>query len=290
MGVIFVVLVGLWGRAGNTELLPMFNEKDVIYRYKYLPFNEGSLKTLTDGTIKFTCPLDLNDPFDCLPYYDTSNINQLAKLRPDLYKAAGDRKGLSPAKRIQGKSQWIAGIKQGMDSGEFAKNLIRHVGIVSLTRNPFSVPMWSHYADFHRGFVLEFRVPIRSKESINAVAFLVPLEVKYQANRPTVHVGTTPDDLVKKTVLTKSLDWEYECEERVIDQFRGSGIYQYSRNEILTSVIAGLRMSPDNFQMLQHIVNELAHSNIPNLKLYKVEEKHNEYKLIVNEHPRLSKN
>lgn len=46
----------------------MFKEEDVIYLYKYLPFNEGSLCVLTEGTVKFTSPLNFNDPFDCLPH------------------------------------------------------------------------------------------------------------------------------------------------------------------------------------------------------------------------------
>lgn len=39
-------------------------QQEFIYRYKYLPFNENSLKILTEGTIKFTDPETFNDPFD----------------------------------------------------------------------------------------------------------------------------------------------------------------------------------------------------------------------------------
>ena len=43
------------------------DSEEVFIEYKYLPFNEGSLKVITEGTVKFTCPLEFNDPFDCQP-------------------------------------------------------------------------------------------------------------------------------------------------------------------------------------------------------------------------------
>ena len=38
-------------------------EKDVVYRYKYAPFDAGALKMVTEGTIKFSDPRQFNDPF-----------------------------------------------------------------------------------------------------------------------------------------------------------------------------------------------------------------------------------
>jgi len=43
---------------------------ETIKRYKYLPFDIGSLKIITQGTIKFTKPSEFNDPFDCDPGHD----------------------------------------------------------------------------------------------------------------------------------------------------------------------------------------------------------------------------
>jgi hypothetical protein len=268
----------------------IFDEKHVIYRYKYLPFSEGSLKTLTDSTIKFTCPLEFNDPFDCLPHYDTTSIEQLPHMRPDLFKAAGDRRGLSPAKRIQEKGKFVARLRNRIDDGSFARDLLGGVGVVSLSKNALSIPMWSHYADFHRGLVLEFRIPrIRAREDVPlAIDRLVPFPVRYETDRPHLKAGIEhPRDLVDKVILTKSLDWEYEQEERVIDQVRGPGIYKYRRDEILCSVIAGLKMSEDDYLRLQSIVRG-QYSSIPNLMLYRARAKIGEYKLEISDHPRLA--
>lgn len=196
-----------------------FNEEHVIYRYKYLPFDEGSLKTLTEGTIKFTCPLEFNDPFDCFPYFDTAAIHHLPGMRPDLFKAACDRRNLSPAKRLQEKGAFVARLLKRIEDGSFATDLLKDVGIVSLSKDPLSILMWSHYAEFHRGFVLEFRIPImgRKKDLPLATDRLLPLPVQYKSERPYVAVGTElPIDLLEKIVLTKSLEWSYEAEERVL--------------------------------------------------------------------------
>lgn len=268
----------------------MFDEQHVIYRYKYLPFSEGSLKTLTEGTMKFTCPLEFNDPFDCMPHYDETSIQQIARTRPDLIKAFGDRRGLSPAKRIQEKGKFIASLRNRINDGSFARGLLSGVTVVSLSKNALNIPMWSHYADFHRGLVLEFRTPIRGtrKEFALARDRLVPLPVGYSRDRPHVRLGTEyPRDLLNKVVLTKSLDWRYEEEERVVDHERAPGIYKCRRDEILCSVIAGLKMTNENFLHLQSVIKELAEKNIPSLKLYKAEVETGEYGLKVEGHPRL---
>jgi hypothetical protein len=276
---------------GFSIMVATFNEEHVIYRYKYLPFSEGALKTLLDGTIKFTCPLDFNDPFDCLPYYDKYSIEQYARSRPDLLKAAGDLRGLSPSQRLQQKGQFVARLRNRVADGSFAADLLRRVGVVSLSRDALSILMWSHYADFHRGFVLEFRIPtMGTHEDLRlSTSRLLPFPVEYSAERPHIKIGTElPRDLVPKIVLTKSLDWEYEAEERVVDQERGAGIFTYSRDDILCSVIAGMRMPSRDYEHLESIVVVLAKGAIPHLKLFRASAKRDEYRLEVAEHPRLA--
>ena len=150
--------------------------------------------------------------------------------------------------------------------------------------------MWSHYADFHRGFVLEFRIPIIGHEKDVPLTNerLLPFPIKYMPDRPHIEIGTEiPDDLIDKLVLTKSLDWEYEEEERVVDHERGPGIHHYRRDEILCSIITGMEMKESDYKRLKSIVQKLNNSSMPELSLYKAREKLDEYKLVVENHPRL---
>ncbi len=269
----------------------MFDEEHVIYRYKYLPYSEGALKALTDSTIKFTSPLEFNDPFDCNPYYDASKVHLVPSQRPDLFKAAGDRRGLSPAKRLQEKGKFIARLKRTIDIGAFARDTIARVGVVSLSKSAQNILMWSHYADFHRGFVIEFRIPIMGtkKDLPLSNKRLMPFPIKYCLHRPHVLIGIEPrDKLLEKLVLTKSRDWEYEEEERVIEHDKGAGIFDYNRDEILCTVIAGMKMTDANYNELQEIVDSISNKNTLKPTLFRAEPKNDQYKLIVPGHPRLT--
>ena len=270
---------------------PMFPEDHVNYRYKYLPFSEGSLKALTDGTMKFTSPAEFNDPFDCLPHYDLESIKQIDKVRPDIFRRAARIRGYSPAERIRRRPQLIAELRQRIASGDFVRDLMANIGVVSLSTDALNILMWSHYAEFHRGLVLEFRIPILGyKEDVPlAIDRLLPNPVRYTHQRPHIKMGLEdPQDLVNKCLLTKSVDWEYEKEERVIDHVRGPGIFSYRRNEILSSVIAGLRMTDQNMSRLKSIVVGLS-SEMPNLKLYRAEVHTGTFDLYVPGHPSLGK-
>jgi len=268
----------------------MFKEDHVIYRYKYLPFSPGSIKAITEGTIKFACPLEFNDPFDCMPYYDEDSIKNIAKNRPDLLKTAADKMGLSPAQRIEGKGKMVANIMRTIKDGSFAKGVMEDVGVVSLSKTALNILMWSHYAQFHKGFVLEFRTPNKGyhDETQYVRDRLTPFPITYDISRPVLNLFIEkPYDLIQKTLLTKSEDWIYEEEERVIDQERGAGIYSYRRDEILASIITGIKMSPENYSIIEGHVNTLKKSKIPNLALYKAKEIESEYRLTVPGHPRL---
>lgn len=262
----------------------MFPEEHVVYRYKYLPFSEDSLKTLSDSTIKYTCPLDFNDPFDCFPYYDTSGLKNLHKTRPDLLAKAAQARGLRGAKKITERSRMIAELRSRVENGEFAKDLLRKVGVVSLSKNPRNILMWSHYAHYHQGFVLEFRIPLLGyKEDIPLTEQrLMPLPVNYSERRPHVDFALPKGPgFLEDLLLTKSMDWQYEEEERVIDKDRGPGIHVYRRNEVLSAVVTGMRMSQENAAVIESILRSISGECENNLQLLKAVPSAEKYELSI---------
>lgn len=76
-----------------------------------------------------------------------------------------------------------------------------------LTPVPDSMLMWSHYSDRHRGICLEF-----DKDSD-----LIGMghQVRYRDTYPELLPQTAKNDLLE-LVLTKSKDWSYEKEFRII--------------------------------------------------------------------------
>ena len=265
----------------------MFEEAHVIYRYKYLPFTEGALKTISEGTIKFTCPGEFNDPFDCSPFYDTANLNRI----PNLFRDDAKQRGLTPAQRIQKKPEYVTRLRKRIENGSWAEDQTKRVGVVSLSRNALSILMWSHYAQNHQGFVLEFRIPVKGTVADISYATdrLLPFPVIYQPHRPVVILSQhNKEKLLHKILLTKSDLWRYEEEERVISEDRVAGIYPYRRDEILCSVIAGMRMAKENKDVLVAECAKLQSSNIPSLRLYQAEPSKRQFALLVPDHPRLT--
>lgn len=87
---------------------------------------------------------------------------------------------------------------------------------------------------------------------------------------------------MKLVLITRSVDWEYESESRVIDTTRPPGIYLYNRNLILHSVIAGLNMGNKDYQRLGSIIRDLKEKEeLNHLTLYKPEADEREYKVVI---------
>jgi hypothetical protein len=253
-------------------------EVHTLRRFKYLPFTAGSLKMITDGTLKFTCPLDFNDPFDCMPAYNPDSIDNIHLHRPDLIQAVAEFHGVSmEAAREIG----LTNARKGVESGEFARGLVSALGVVSLSRVATNVLMWSHYAEHHKGFVVELEIGMDAPMPL--LEFVVPLPVVYQRARPLVDWASGCD--IEQYFLTKSEDWAYEEEERILTTWQGPGIHPYSRKHFLKSVIAGAKMSSADFSSLEASVAQARRDIGRSIPLYKAELAKDRYKVYVPGHP-----
>ena len=81
----------------------MNDNNDYIDCFKYLPFDDGSLAVLTQGTIKYTRPMRFNDPFEVLPVYprDPKEIrNQHTKFLDGMIARAVGNKRIPISQRL----------------------------------------------------------------------------------------------------------------------------------------------------------------------------------------------
>lgn len=265
-----------------------------IRRYKYLPFNAGSLSIIKDGTMKFSHPTKVNDPFDCAPDLQADDIKKYIDSRPDLLKKVRNYLKLSKNELKKKKSSMVAQIELVVKDGTFGRGLIDNVGICSLSRDPLNLLMWAHYAQHHTGFVIEFDIPVTisteethlSQEYI--FELLVPHEVQYQKNKPLVSFFDDAEEKRRKYFLIKGHDWCYEQEERVIDYVRGQGIHPYDRS-ILNSVIVGMKMDNDNYNTVVDCVNNMNKETGLNIQTYKAEPMKGTYGLFVPNRPDLNR-
>jgi hypothetical protein len=156
--------------------------------YKYLAAER--VDVLAKKRIRFTQPCFFNDPFE---------------FRPGM-----------PVAGKEGDIGWFeAQTAQHRNAGYAEKS--RLYRILSLTEKKDSIPMWTHYADSHRGFVLGFDT--KSDFIKRAVGAEELRSVEYRRQRISLTRGleeapwTHPDAILQ----TKSKEWEYEQEWRWVE-------------------------------------------------------------------------
>lgn len=101
-------------------------------------------------------------------------------------------------------------------------NLSHSVGVFSLIQAdkkesfPGNELMWSHYADSHKGFCIEYDLDVLCQAISKSFDIISELNVNYQVNRPIISKTDEIDDVLQKIFGTKSSAWKYENEFRLV--------------------------------------------------------------------------
>jgi hypothetical protein len=156
--------------------------------YLYLSLNEFGVRkfiALLNGKLHLTSPGNFNDPFDCTALVDISS---------------------SPHPTVP------PSMVQAIDKTREEREWHHRHKICSFSEVHDSMLMWSHYANSHKGVCLELTFdPMKLPPD----CFFE--KVRYSTHLPTVDSAKVKDDETIKTFyLTKSTDWMYEKEWRII--------------------------------------------------------------------------
>lgn len=130
---------------------------DLVYRY--CSFSSYRLKEIMDDEVAGSTPDTFNDPFDiCLSFKHGDLMKAIFKdrLNRNLYlQFINGKKRISMPDCGSDDERFFDD-----DAWRFVKNVFneiqRHYSIVSLSRSPFIQPMWAHYANNSKGFVLGY--------------------------------------------------------------------------------------------------------------------------------------
>lgn len=202
--------------------------------YKY--YDENRVGFLEDGLVRFTQPQAFNDPFEMKPHFSTLASDEyitelldeqfeeiIRKEFNDLPVAVKNKISYKEfCVLAQSQKEFISrGVKeQSSQQAERLKKVMhdrfeKYVGVFSLSEVPDNLLMWSHYANSHQGYVVEFdaKHPFFNQRKSDKDDFRCLRKVVYSNNRskPSLFEIDTIDDL-----LSKSDDWSYECEWRIL--------------------------------------------------------------------------
>lgn len=203
------------------ELLLRDSAEGKLYKYRTFDSNGYALNSLITKTLHCSHPHTFNDPFDM---------------------------------KIGCKSKSLFDKK----TADLINMAIDAACVGCLTTDPADRLMWSHYADDHKGFCIEYDFNSLKK-------YFVPYPVVYSETRPLLDdfYPVTKETIRKHTmisILTKDKKWEYENEWRVIkvpDDFTViSAVDPIDLTIPITAVYLGANISPGNKAIILEIAKK----------------------------------
>ena len=124
----------------------------------------------------------------------------------------------------------------------------KEIGILSLTKTKNNLVMWSHYADNHKGYVIEYDFDAESfNVEDNLQKIILDSIVIYSKQVKKMKIFASSYD---EYLLNKSFGWKYEKEYRFISE--KSGLHKYKTN-CIKSIIVGANTSAIIEDYLKHI-------------------------------------
>jgi hypothetical protein len=236
------------------ETMPL---PDILFKYRPLGQTKDDLARLEQiiagRQIWWSSPRQFNDPFDCATPMAFPRGDDLKRVARRLIR---ENNPLVPRheRRIMVKQiERSLNEKFEDDFTSDMQDMMAESSIYSLALKPDNLLMWSHYGNSHQGVCLGFNVD-KLLDSFQLIG-----RVLYSEERPVVRVGLEePEELLKKMTLTKSSEWKYEQEWRLIGYKEPSRLRDIPQ-DCLNIVILGANISQDNSAHIAHLINQSDH-------------------------------
>ena len=191
--------------------------KQLSTLFKYVSDEPEVVKGIfRDHKIRFSQPAVLNDPLEFHPTirFDSEDDNLFKKFKYD-----------GEVKPSVHDWYWL----------NLIESRINDYGVLSLTENPYSFEMWCHYANGHKGFLIEFNIPDKIKptlqltEDTNLKLHKVRYVKDYMVNIDRLSQGrdTIPFHRIRDAMfIRKTKLWKYEREYRAVRKLADCDTYQ----------------------------------------------------------------
>lgn len=240
--------------------------------YKYRTFDDMLLPTdkhytnniILNTSLYFSPIKYFNDPFDCkLSYRQEYSKKEICEFYIQYLKRNPNTFRLKDLMKKYGQKQYFIEF-QNLST----QKLIDKIGVLSLSTNPKSILMWSHYSHNHTGLVFEFT------RAENSKCFDLYHKVDYSEKYDLLSYTEENKVEIPKLMLTKHNDWSYESEFRVIDmQYQGEK--KFLKNELTSIIFGALAKDDDIIKMIKLCKN----NGFENMKFSKAELSTGEFSL-----------
>jgi len=264
-----------------------------MFLYRYNRLSDRTITYLTDRNLYFCNPINFNDPFDCnlncldintsdsidnkfeqytnflkeriefinrfITHYSVrikDNDNPVGKRYyygdiSDLY--LNEIRNLAEELHVLHSCPREKLHQAITESWEIKKtNVINSLGVLCFSSTNSNILLWSHYADNHKGICFQYDSTVRPVKNWKKFKFHKVL-YRNERNIDVLNRGFTNSffDLL----TTKSTDWEYEQEYRLIS-IKGPGL-QKNTMKSLTGIIFGARIKENPSRQLELLYQSL---------------------------------
>jgi hypothetical protein len=273
----------------KAHLVKQSHQPDRVYRFRSV--SPYALENLRTDTVWLSRPLVYNDPYDCgltISYVDLARVT--AKVSFDkLAKQNGIDRLLSAAELEDAKSdpdpmtavvrnllskhssfpgdhekiiERIVENVSGLPQPQFEQirsRIQESLRICSFSERRDSIIMWSHYAERHEGFCLEYETSCANDPTRLFLFPVIYSDVLFDATR---YVIAAIDEAMPVNhlfpmlaALYKAEDWSYEREWRLVVPARLSGDCNWAMPRP-TRVFLGAKIKPDARELILSVAHD----------------------------------
>lgn len=229
--------------------------KNTYYKYRSLqsPFTKSIFEK---AEIYYAAPKDFNDPFDCnLRIHTNGSTDQDWETYFDKLMVQ-DPSAIQFLQQARREKWWNTkpGFKESLGREQHKKHYEKS-SVFCFSKKNNSIPMFSYYADSHRGVAIEFQFddlhvpcgipaidPMRPGQLYdNKIVFR---DVEYPSSYPELnyHKVYGTDQLLRSLLFTKHHEWSHEEEFRIFRRNVLASSVEFDKS-LLTRIIFGCKAS-----------------------------------------------
>lgn len=247
------------------------------FLYKYYSDKDQCFDNVKNNKMWYSAPVHFNDVFDCDIAIDEKScsnnfIEYFSKSKP---VRKGSREWIDIKSKIHSSFKDIFNVFENFKST---------TGVTCLSESYNSLLMWSHYASNHQGICVKYRLG----DIVDELKFL-PVPVIYSKERASIDKIDLGNDSyfeqlacksIVESVTSKSLEWQYEKEWRIVrDEGACGDRWDSAKKGALLDMIrpTAIYLGCMATQATETKIKEYCKSQ--KINLYKMEKDPNEYKL-----------